>query len=77
MSGNVREWVLDWMKGEKQPVSTDAWEAIRDEKVSDTGRILKGGAYSDDLSHLRLNFRDWHAPNSPGINRGFRCVYEN
>ncbi len=76
MSGNVREWVLDWMKNEKQKVSPDNWLLIRDKDVEDAGRILKGGSYADDLSHLRLNFRDAHAPNSPGINRGFRCAYE-
>lgn len=76
MSGNVREWVLDWMTDEDQAVRTDPWKTLRDEKIPNSGRILKGGAFSDDLSHLRLNFRDAHDPNSPGINRGFRCVYE-
>ncbi len=77
MSGNVREWVLDWMKDEDQPVRTDPWEILRDEKNPGAGRILKGGSFSDDLSHLRLNFRDAHDPNSPGLNRGFRCVFED
>ena len=78
MSGNVREWVMDWMKDYTQPVSHEPWNVIRDEKLShnDYGRMLKGGGYIDDLSHLRLNFRDSHDPNSPGIIRGFRCVYE-
>lgn len=76
MSGNVREWVLDWLSDEKQTVSAEYWETIRDTKAENAGRILKGGSYIDDVSHLRLNTRDAHAPNSPGFNRGFRCVYE-
>ena len=76
MAGNVREWVLDWLIDEKQKASAEPWEMIRDQNADDAGRILKGGAYGDDVSHLRLNTRDAHAPNSPGINRGFRCVYE-
>ena len=76
MSGNVREWVLDRMTDEKQSVRTDDWMVLRNEKARDPGRILKGGSYSDDLAHLRLNYRDAHVPNSPGVNRGFRCVYD-
>ena len=78
MSGNVREWVMDWMTGQNAPLRTDDWIMLRDEEpvLAEPGRILKGGAFSDDLSHLRLNFRDHHDPNSPGINRGFRCVYD-
>ena len=79
ISGNVREWMLDWLKDPNQSVNQYPWTAIRDEDIADAdyGRILKGGGYNDDLSHLRLNFRDSHVPYSPGINRGFRCVYEN
>lgn len=78
MSGNVREWVMDWMTGQNTPLRVDDWTVLRDEKsvLTEPGRILKGGAFSDDLSHLRLNFRDYHDPNSPGVNRGFRCVYD-
>ena len=76
MSGNVREWVLDPLDDIKQIIRTDDWKVIRDETVLENGRILKGGSYADDVSHLRLNYRDFHDPNSPGLNRGFRCVYE-
>lgn len=75
-SGNVREWVLDWLYEIDQPVSSLPWEEIRNGEYSPLGRILKGGSYTDDVSHLRLFARDWHDPNSPGFNRGFRCVYE-
>ena len=78
MSGNVREWVLDWMNNPGQNLKQEPWIRIKNEELPspDSGRILKGGAFSDDLSHLRLNFRDSHDPKSPGSNRGFRCVYE-
>lgn len=79
MSGNVREWVLDWINEPDQNVSQEPWLQIKNQKSdkSDSGRILKGGSFIDDLSHLRLNYRDFHDPNSPGVNRGFRCVYDN
>ncbi|MBR6090268.1 MAG: formylglycine-generating enzyme family protein [Anaerolineaceae bacterium] len=76
MSGNVREWVLDWLITPGQELNTGPWQMIRDQEQGGYGRILKGGSYVDDVSHLRLNSRDEHDPNSPGINRGFRCVYE-
>ena len=76
MSGNVREWVLDWLYDTKQSVDSREWKEIRNSEFSELGRILKGGSYVDDVSHLRLYNRDYHDPNSPGLNRGFRCVYE-
>lgn len=78
MSGNVREWVLDWFTAPDYKIRMESWEILRsEESVSEgNGRILKGGSFTDDLSHLRLNFRDAHDPTSPGVNRGFRCIYE-
>ncbi len=77
MAGNVREWGLDWLVSDDQPVDSSPWQEIRDRERPDrdTGRILKGGSFADDLAHLRLFCRDSHEPNSPGVNRGFRCVY--
>ena len=77
MAGNVREWGLDWLASEDQSVDTGSWTEIRDRERpnEDSGRILKGGSFVDDVSHLRLFSRDSHEPNSPGVNRGFRCVY--
>ena len=76
MPGNVREWVMEWVFDYDQPVFTGSWEDLRVIHEDTLGRMLKGGSYADDVSHLRLNFRDAHDPNSPGVNRGFRCVYE-
>ena len=76
MSGNVREWAMDWLLEENQRLNQDAWISQREIIEENLGRILKGGSYADDVSHLRLNSRDAHDPNSPGLNRGFRCVYE-
>ena len=77
MAGNVREWALDWFFADDQPVDTAGWQEIRDRRNPDpeAGRILKGGSFADDVSHLRLFSRDAHEPNSPGLSRGFRCVY--
>ena len=78
MAGNVREWGLEWLTDEDQLLQTGDWQLLRDLKSpgKDIGRILKGGSFADDVSHLRLFSRDAHVPNSPGVNRGFRCVYE-
>ena len=76
MSGNVREWTMEWVFDFGQPVYTGEWEDLRVIHEGTLGRMLKGGSYADDVSHLRLNYRDAHDPNSPGLNRGFRCVYE-
>lgn len=77
MAGNVREWVLDWLYAADQPVDTADWQEIRDRECPfpEAGRILKGGSFVDDVSHLRLFRRDAHEPGSPGLSRGFRCVY--
>lgn len=75
MMGNVREWVLDPFIKEDQDIDLSDWQEIRSHKHVDL-RILKGGSYTDDLSHIRLNWRDAHDPKSPGANRGFRCAYE-
>jgi formylglycine-generating enzyme required for sulfatase activity len=37
-------------------------------------RSLRGGSYLDGASEIRTFNRFEHAPLSPGINRGFRCV---
>ena len=76
MSGNVREWVADWLYEPGQSLNDGNWKEIVNGEFSEFGRILKGGSYIDDVSHLRLFFRDSHDPTSPGFNRGFRCVYE-
>ena len=76
MAGNVREWCLEWLPSADTALYTGSWEEMAAMKVKNTGRLLKGGGFNDDLSHLRLFSRDVHDPNSPGVNRGFRCVYE-
>ena len=76
VSGNVREWVLDPFISLNQPVNTSSWIDVMNAVEDPDARLLKGGSFSDDLSHLRLNWRDYHDPLSPGLNRGFRCAYE-
>lgn len=75
MAGNVREWCLEWLPDLKGPIYTGDWRDMAEMKMKDTGRLLKGGGFNDDVSHLRFFSRDVHDPFSPGLNRGFRCVY--
>ena len=55
MSGNVREWAMEWIFDFEQPVFTGAWEDLLVIHEDTLGRLLKGGSYADDVSHLRLN----------------------
>ena len=71
MAGNVREWTLDWYD----------WFYYRGSPAvnpqgpeTGTARSLRGGAFLDDGRQLRAFNRFNHEANSPGSNRGFRCV---
>ena len=72
MGGNVREWVLDWYdpsyftySPDQNPTGPEAGEK----------KVLKGAGFSDPYDYSRAASRLAHEPTSPGINRGFRCVY--
>jgi formylglycine-generating enzyme required for sulfatase activity len=72
MGGNVREWVWDWYDPyyyQYAPGSNPAGPSDGEKKV------LKGASYSDIYRFARPANRLAHDPSSPGINRGFRCVY--
>ena len=75
-AGNVREWVIDVLIEENSPVQIGNWEELIRDRSENVSRILKGGSYLDDEAHVRFNYRDFHEANSPGVNRGFRCAYE-
>jgi formylglycine-generating enzyme required for sulfatase activity len=71
MAGNVREWVSDWfhelyylVTPFDNPPGPESGEA----------KSLRGGSYLDDASQIRVFNRFFHPPESPGLNRGFRCV---
>ena len=71
MVGNVREWVADWFHEffylaglNENPIGPPSGET----------KSLRGGSYLDDENEIRVFNRFFHAPGSPGINRGFRCA---
>ncbi len=73
MGGNVREWVWDWYDPyyyQYAAGSNPAGPAAGEKKV------LKGASYSDAYRFARPANRLAHDPASPGVNRGFRCVYQ-
>lgn len=73
MGGNVREWVWDWYDPyyyQYSPSENPSGPAVGEKKV------LKGAGFSDIYRFVRPANRLAHDPTSPGINRGFRCVYE-
>ncbi len=73
MGGNVREWVWDWYDPyyyQYASNSNPAGPAAGDKKV------LKGSSFSDTYRFARPANRLAHDPASPGVNRGFRCVYK-
>lgn len=74
MSGNVREWVADWFDKKYYYVSPYA-----NPQGPETGeaRSLRSGAYSEDSAEIAVYRRYRHAPDSPGLNRGFRCAQDS
>lgn len=71
MAGNVREWVADWFNESyyrRSPSANPAGSPVGKH------RSLRGGSFLDDARELLVFNRFEHAPDSPGINRGFRCA---
>jgi formylglycine-generating enzyme required for sulfatase activity len=74
MGSNVREWVQDWY------VSNSYANSPRNNPtgpVDGTYKVLKGAGFDDPITFTRSAHRLKHVPNSPGNNRGFRCVIPN
>ncbi|BBB47500.1 hypothetical protein Pelsub_P0727 [Pelolinea submarina] len=72
MGGNVREWVWDWYDPyyyQYAPNSNPTGP------ISGEKKVLKGASYLDIYRFARPGNRLAHDPHSPGVNRGFRCVY--
>jgi formylglycine-generating enzyme required for sulfatase activity len=69
MAGNVWEWVSDFGNLYRA-------EDVTDPKGPDTGRVrvVRGGAYGDDASNLRVSNRTPNAPDRLNVNVGFRCA---
>lgn len=71
MAGNVREWVADWFH------EFFYLSGLNDNPLGPPSggmKSLRGGSYLDDENEIRVFNRFFHAPASPGINRGFRCA---
>jgi formylglycine-generating enzyme required for sulfatase activity len=71
MAGNVREWVADWFH-EMYYLVSPLQNPLGPEQGD--ARSLRGGSYLDDANEIRTFNRFFHPPDSPGLNRGFRCV---
>ena len=71
MAGNVREWVADWFKAGyyRSSPSQNPPGPVAGEK-----RVLRGGSFTESFHGVRVTTRFAHIPESPGLNRGFRCA---
>ncbi|MDR3574115.1 MAG: SUMF1/EgtB/PvdO family nonheme iron enzyme [Anaerolineaceae bacterium] len=71
MAGNVREWIKDWYSDYYLHDATASDPAGPPKGINHT---LKGGGWRDPPIYLRSASRLQHIANSPGEDRGFRCV---
>ena len=69
MVGNVWEWVADAGGFYGPQPETDPTGP-----ATGTVRVVRGGAYGDDASNLRLSNRTPNAANRINVNVGFRCA---
>lgn len=71
MAGNAREWVADWYSA-----AYYRYAPLRNPTGPASGeyKVLRGGSYLDGWREVLIVNRFYHAPRSPGENRGFRCA---
>lgn len=69
MSGNVREWVNDWLGPYPSTAQTDP-------AGPSTGqyRVLRGGSFSWPRLASRASFREYHGADAVGADHGFRVA---
>jgi formylglycine-generating enzyme required for sulfatase activity len=70
MHGNVLPWVEDCVHGNYNgaPEDGSAWT----EGGYCNGRVVRGGSWSNDPSHLRSAYRGWSTTDDRGNALGFR-----
>ena len=66
MSGNVREWCSDWYGGYSSSAQTNPY------KNSGSGRVFRGGSWSDNATYTRVAYRFGVSPASTFGSLGFR-----
>jgi len=69
MSGNVAEWVSDWIGAYPATAQTDPTGP-----ASGTRRVLRGGYRDSSSSDVRSSLRNSHLPSTSGTDIGFRVV---
>lgn len=73
MSGNAAEWCADWYDEKYYATSPS-----ENPKGPDSGkyRVVRGGSWLDDESHIRVAYRDYRFPTTRDFAIGFRVVRE-
>ena len=69
MAGNVWEWTAD-----ATTLYTDEARVDPAGALSGSSRIVRGGAFADDNSNLRVSNRTPNQQNRVNVNVGFRCA---